>query len=409
MRGALLSSIIFGLAASLAACEAIIGLDDHRFRIYEPPPPPPDPCVRRRSPGRPDVPDDATGDPYTYVLAIRRVDPRGRNPDGTLVGYDLDNSCTCSGLPNTANDGGHSCAPSVDPSSQCDAVGGVDNALALLGDAIPQLRSDPRFGDLGCGKESILLLLNDYSGKANDPAVTLQIVETTGIRDEPTDFDAAVRDACNPDSDRPTFPAKFDGNDVWVTPGVLNPRSSGSNFATARGPAMTGWVRNYTLVVENTSDDQVPLIVFGRYVKVSRPRFEAKLVPLDEAGNPLALGANDELPAGGRPPHFAVEDGTIAGRVLATDVLNATARVRFGQQGKYVCNDPAAASFAKAVICSAADLNISPLEDFQQAPCNAISVGLKVEARTARIGRDDDVRVDLDPLCDPIVDFAKCD
>lgn len=402
--------VVVGLTTLVFACEALVGIEDRDFRLK---PKDPDTCVRVTLPERPDASVDQGARPYLFAVQGLETSP---NPDGTPVGFDLDNSCTCTTLRPTENDGGYSCTPPGDPAAACDEPGGVDNSVAKIvasfgNIALLDLASFEK--PFRCGESTLLLLLTQYNGKAFDNEVQLQLLESRGIREPRTDRDAAIDRAevgCSFNVNDTTFPARFDGQDRWTTVEEIGP-----DFVS-KSPVLTGWVSNYTLVVDNKTDDRVPFIVFGRVVQVSRPRLRARLTPTGEDGGRLAIDPTTGEVAGGIiPSGFITDDSTMAGRIPFEDMLRAAGEIRIEGGGdgtyNYVCKSAPLFELARSLICAGRDSKRSPLQDFQPGPCDALSIGVRVRGRTALAGgRWPPAGVDdppTDPGCDPEL-FKSC-
>lgn len=390
------------------ACEALVGIDEHRFEV----PPPPDvvdPCVHVGPPGPPDA--DLTDDSNepTLVFAFSGVDTTARQEDGTPLGFDLDDTCSCSPLAGTKHDGGFSCTPPGDPAEHCDGDGGIDNALAMLADSVSNLLTREELdSELRCGETSILLLLNDYNRLPDDAEVTVQVIESTGLRfPRPDDSrEGAVAKGCSPNGDFMAYPARYDGLDRWSTPVGLIPDAAGPRIE-ARAATFRGWVSGYHLVLDRGGEDLLPLFVAGRYLRASRPRVSAKLTPLDANGTPLPLGPDGLVVGGAQPARYALE-GIIAGRASPRDILTAVGNTNFGSS-EWLCQRPELYAVLKGLVCGAPDTKFAPREDFLPGPCDAVSIGARFYATAALIGDPADRRDSGLRPCAPELFEYSCD
>jgi hypothetical protein len=381
------------LASLAAACQLIAGIKDHRFDVEAIPdeggasdvstpdaPLPPDPCAHTTFPPRPDAGfDDIKG---TYTFAVRTVDFSGADDAGAPLGFDLDHVCTCDHAAATAHLGVASCTPPGP--TPCDYEGGIDNALykpfkdfggflgsigtgtALLGDQAE------------CGRETLLLVVADYNGLADDSLVKVGLIPSFGVR-EPHDGGEVPDSSCTTSPD-PPYPAKWDGTDVW---------SFAEGTAIRRGPDVfpvvstsEAYVTGYRLIVPPVRS--VTLFLGAQTVEVSSPAAVATLVGIDAYGKDVPAGA----PAAG----FRIADGVLGGRIAVGALLAALGQFKpKAANGEFLCNYPLYAIPLKQQVCADRDILSDPVKDFlptDVAPfaCDAVSTAVRFTGQMAQVG-----------------------
>ncbi len=380
---------VAALAAFAAACQLIAGIKDHRFQVDEAPapeagpadtaaPPPPDPCAHVTLPPRPDAAfDEAAG---TYIVALRTIDFSGADDAGAPLGFDLDGVCTCDTDPATAHQGASACTP---PGAlPCDFEGGVDNALynpfrSAAGFLGPLGNGAALLGDQAeCGRETLLLVVTDYNGKADDSLVKVGLIPSYGIR-QPHDAGEIPDSACT-STPGPPYPAKWDGTDVW---------SFAEGTAVRRGEILVplistpdAYVTGYRLVVPPVR--AVTLFLGTVSLEVSSPAVVATLVGVDPSGRDVAPGA----PAAS----FRIAEGTLGGRIGIAAFLSAIGQLRV-KGGNIVCQTPLIGDVVRNQLCASRDILSDPVRDFQPpgAPpfaCDAVSTAVRFAGQAARVG-----------------------
>ncbi len=302
---------------------------------------PNDPCLHASVAAKPDSDPAPDVDIGQITLGLHQLSLF--SDSGVPVGLDLDRVCTCEGRPGTAYGGVSSCKPTA-PTEVCDPPGGVDNALAGL---VRKYRDIPGFTideDLNIridrGQRDVILVLSKYNGLANDRQVDFRLLTSRGIES-----------ACN---DAGSVPG-WCGQDRW-TP------TSGSSIAG------TGWVSNYQLVVESTQTATLPFTDYPLIV-----------------GSPVFTG---HLVSTGPPLGWRVESGIVAGRIAAGNLLALMGNIGADDKPKF-CSDPLTSSFFTALqvdICGRRDAKEQKDLDFQNAGCDAISVGLSFAADPVLLG-----------------------
>jgi len=336
-----------------------------------------DPCAHVRPPTKPlvdDAPNDKLPDIY---LALHHVDLAPSVTNTTAPGYDLDQSCTCDTRPGTAFDGGASCTTGAKPF--CDADGGIDNQIfnfardyAAFIDVDQAANINGRIAD---GHQTVILVIKEYNGRANDSAVSFGTFSSEGM------LEGATCPGSTTDADGYTSPG-WCGEDKWTasassvdgTTGLFIPKSIG-----------TGYVTNYEFVVELNNPATVPFA--GYRLPVGSPISTGHLVPLDATLTPVDTSAG---PALDRIKYWRVEKAVISGRIPVNDLLAAVGTiVTSGPDGgpaKAPLCTSAAFGQVKSALCGQIDINQSKALDFiPNAKCDAISIGIGLTADSVRV------------------------
>ncbi len=337
----------------------------------------PDPCAHVRPPPKPlvdDAPNDKVPDIY---LALHHVDLAPSAANVVAPGFDLDQSCTCDTRRGSAFDGGPSCVTGMKPF--CDADGGIDNQIfSFARDYAAFIDVDQAAninGRIAAGHQTVILVIKDYNGRANDSAVSFGTFSSEGMLQGPSCPGSTT------DSDGFTSPG-WCGEDKWTassssvdgTNGLFVPKSVG-----------TGYVTNYEFVVELNNPATVPFA--GYRLALGSPVSAGHLVPLDATLNPIDTSTN---PAVGSIKYWRVEKAVIAGRIPATDLLAAvgtiiTSAADGGPAKPPLCTTGTFAQ-VKSALCSQIDINQNKSLDFiPGAACDAISIGIGLTADSVRV------------------------
>lgn len=377
------------LGATAWACQIVAGIE--RVEKFDVPdaadtaPPPdgtaiPDPCVHSVAAKEPLV-DDAPNEKIPdFFIALRNLELVQK--DGVpLAGFDLDGVCTCDPRPGTARDGAVSCV-SGKPAA-CDADGGIDNAVGQA------LRSFGSFVDIDeavrinkriqNGTKTLMILVSSYNGRANDKEVGVGLFTSEGIR---------VASSCpdsKPSEDFGFFTPGWCGEDTWtVTSNTVNGSPDMIRFVPkARG---TGYVSNYEFVVSLAENAEIP---FGGYkLSVSSALARGRLVPLDQAGQPIDTSTKPDPATISR---WRIRDGVLAGRIPVSELVAAmgTANIPGADAGggniPAVCSSPTIFPLIKQQICDAIDINASARLDFTTGVvCDALSMAVKLTGDQAK-------------------------
>jgi hypothetical protein len=344
-------------AAAAASCQIVAGVDGN-FTLAPPdaghdtgvgaggaatdggpPDAPPDTgptgCVSSTYPDPPGGTDDGT-DVGPIVVAVHSVDLG--DTGGTVPGFDLDHTCTC------IDDGGPSCVgSSMMTSLYCDVGGGVDNQfskfIALAAVALPNSIGSSTFSTTANnGDWSLLLQIDGYNGKADDPAVTVSFLPAAGFGSPP----------------------KWDGSDLWP---VLQTAfdASGQPLYVSNG----AYVAGHTLVATVPT---VPITFAGAKSTLTLSLSGAVLVgTLGNTNNVWRLQA------------------TLAARLGQKDLFAALSSYR-DRTGAPLCTTSGFVyQTAKTTFCTDPDITLDSTLP-PTAPCDAISFGMGVTADPAQVG-----------------------
>ncbi len=345
--------------------------------------PVPDPCQHVAPPPPPLTDDDPAPskqlDPFIVAMSEYHLVPKG--DAGGVLGYDLDDVCTCDTSEGAAHEGGGSCAGP----RRCDADGGIDNGSLVLYDEFGTFVADIDKGAqvndrIASGVLTALIEISNYNGRANDKEVNVGIIISYGIRD-PRGCNSAAGGR------GPSYPPGWCGGDIWsVDPAAV----IGDLPPYAPALAASAYVTNHVLVVRDMNGYfEIP---FGdTSFRFRAPIMTATIVPLDAAGNPRDP---DAPPDGGKDGNFRLDDGILAGRLQTQSLLAGFGSLRVpgsadpdaAANQKYLCQS---ASFAvlRAAYCSARDIASNHQLDFDpRATCDAISTTTAFRARPAKAG-----------------------
>ena len=360
LRPAALATV--ALSALVMSCQLLLGIRDADFDVADGGSGGNDGGVEASNeagtscsaplPPRPPV-GTGGGDGGTYIVAMKTIVLGG----GPNAGFDLDRTCTC-----TAEDPAQARASCVHPKTSrgCDLDGGVDNALLTITSGFAKASVD-KFNDnindtLDCGRQTVLLVLQDYNGGPDDDKVVVFADPSFGIRAPHTGGEG-------PDGNRclPTYPARWDGTDRW---GSARIREDG--YVTF--PSFEGYVRDHQLVVDGRDQPSPGPIALtglgGDPLRVHRPVIVAKLESRD----------------GG----LELKDGVLAGRVLATDVLTSFGKSVPPDGGERYCQDDEF-KVVQTLFCQAADIMSNPDRDFVGDRFYALSVVVGFTATPAAV------------------------
>jgi hypothetical protein len=327
-----------------------------------------DPCAHVWPPLRA-ADDDPTKDVGAIVLAMRMESVKGRlgwdagaygggggtsgfpAPTATF-GFDLDNACTCQ---RDLRGGAPSCKTT--PALACDQDGGVDNGMAGLfknfGTFFPDV--DALYGPnaiIQNGDATILFQIASYNGSANDDEVIVTLSLATRPHQAPASTSECAGAALRSAGDAGTFSPIWDGCDEWDV--------------IASSQAITAYVVDHQLVV--IANSPLPSLFATQSIGLQFATFVGVLVPSGKG--------------------FTLEDGVIAGRARASDMLTATLSGPTSQ-GQPACFNQSYVNLIKGQLCAALDLRSQPSEDFfngGELPCNAISLVQALRAESAHLG-----------------------
>lgn len=353
------------LAASIIACQLIVGVkDDPGVALFPERPPgvdggptPGDPCAHARPPPKPEV-NDGTEE-NELVFAARKVAVGQRIDGGAPIGFDLDGVCSCANAPPDAATPRTLCklptgvnlcpadTPSDDPFGR--DLGGA-NAFSPLR-VLNLDKSASIDGQLERGQRGLLVLVSGYNGKANDTRVGVSFLLSPGATKPGGCGDASAPLPDAGDGVQRYEPC-WNGNDEWSQ----GPGGQG-------GRTLDGYVTNYELVVEDPIGTTKVFAGIGSIeVEMAGPVFQATLVP----------------PAGGKP---WLLDGVLAGRIDANATL-ATVGALLDPIGKtqFLCEQPAGIyAVARDNICRARDISFRGADPDRTCDGISASVGFLLE------------------------------
>jgi hypothetical protein len=354
-------------ALGAAGCALILGIDDKPLR--QPVEAGPDPCEHHVPPSPPDKDDDELTR-KRYTLALRSVDVG--TTDAGLLGFDLDNSCTC-----VATGGAHDAAPACatktappEPPVACDGVGGIDSAFNGIATVQSALQGGLQNQEVECGRRTMLVIISNYNGLANDKEVQLAMVITPGIQ---TAHDAGEPPSgCNGPGQTTVYAPHWDGTDVW---------SSNTDFVVkgTREPklAAKGFVKNWTLVIHASGEEAFTVPVGPVTMEAHQTTIVGQIEPLDEAGSPL-----DPQAPGTRASTIKLR-GQVAGRVAITEMLKGLQNVEARVFNGFLCPGNLFYDSIKNTLCASLDVMTSAAQDFTGGDCDGISIAVAFRAEPA--------------------------
>ncbi len=337
----------------------------------------PDPCAHVRPPGKPlvdDAPNDKLPDIY---LAMHHVDLAPSLTNTTAPGFDLDQSCTCDTRRGSAFDGAASCTTGAKPF--CDFDGGVDNQLfSFARDYAGFIDVDQAAninGRITAGHQTVILVIKDYNGRANDSTVSFGTFSSDGM------LEGATCPGSVTGGDGYTTPG-WCGEDKWTASSTTVDGTNGRFIPKSVG---SGYVTNYQFVVELNNPATVPFA--GYRLAIGSPISSGRLVPLDAMLNPVDTSVG---PALDKIKYWRVEKAVLSGRIPVTDLLAAVGTIVTsandgGATKPPLCTTPTFAQ-VKGALCGQVDISASKSLDFiPGAKCDAISVGIGLSADSVRV------------------------
>jgi hypothetical protein len=327
---------------------------------------PVDPCVHVVPPPPPDT-DEEPDTLREFLIATRRLSVNG--VDAGVVGLDLDDTCTCAGGPGARHDAAPSCTSVAE---QCDGDGGIDNAFGTIA-FVDALRGNEFENDeVECGRRTMLLVLRNYNGLANDSSVTIAPVVSPGL-DTPHDA-GEVASQCNDSGPLPlVYSPHWDGTDNW---------SSDDSFVQfkSRDPYqfLKGYVRDWKLVARAARTQSVPFPVGPVVMETAQAVFVAEIDPLDDTLKPLER-------APGTRASFVNLRGQITARIPVSSVFRAVHNLETRQFRGFLCPDNVVYPAFKSSICGALDLVAAADNDFKGAACDALSLAVAFAGEPAKM------------------------
>lgn len=323
----------------------------------------------------PSPPEDADpgSDTVDVVLAVSGIDFGESATDGTVIGYDLDNYCTCQGEGPSCNE------PEWATADHCDGPAGRDNAWASIFAAAimfePSLSSEAISAEVQQGGFTMLVRVHRYNGMPNDDSVTVAIYASPGLDTDP----------CQPPDSMPAW----DGDDRW--PVVY------SSFAGSGGGAGVGGGGG-GVPIDCSSGANVPpgydfdqprfvdpqAYVTDSVVVANLP--DVEMILAADSGSNVKLTAGfltGRLEEGSGVGEWILRDGLLVGRWQVNDVFRSLGAMVTGG-GDTVCTDDTIYPLIKSAVCKFPD--IASTLGGPTTPCDAISFAMGFEAEPARFG-----------------------
>jgi hypothetical protein len=293
--------------------------------------------------------------------------------EGDLTGRDLDGLCSQCGA--GVADGGVTCRS---PKPTCDYANGIDDSLGRIVTTLKGFQDPATLanGEVEAGARTLLLYVGDWNGLANDPEVSVAFVDSEGLFSDAGCLDAGdgkrmMYESESPDpgripEGRKRYYPHFDGCDRWSPVG-----NSVTGTFPERKPAagfQAAYVTGFTLVApfKDVSAD-----LFGRTTSIKLGSLVARIEP--------NLASSYSL------------DAVLTGRVAADELLigigltQAHPDPNGGREYIPVCNAPVIGELAKDRICEARDLMAAKSDEFQDRPCDSISIALGFTATPALV------------------------
>ncbi len=317
-----------------------------------------DGCQHVKWPARP-LMDDPGGGNFAFWNALDSVDfgvrDGGKSP---VMGFDLDNVCTCQGTP----PGPESCKLGSTAKVHCDDPGGIDNqgeqlivAFSNYSGFFDQAFINDRIAN---GYYGAMIHIRAYNGLANDTQVEVSVYTSNGTVGVEKGF--------------PSVP-NHDGTDIWT----LDPNSLLGGFIPDGGEP-----------IPNGAVDPNAYVSGGILV--------ASLdVPLAVgAGNgegTVTIDLNNSVVVGKLVPDkgsFRVDNGLISGRWNARKMLTGLKALYDPlDKTQHLCGTDPVYLGLKQIICKYPDVTGNLQQDGKNAPCDSISIGFMYSSSPAKIGQ----------------------
>ncbi len=299
-------------------------------------------CNHAEPPTRP-LADDPSDADIELVSAVNDIE---FGDGGSVLGFDLDHTCTCPGP--------ESCVPEQGGNGHCDDSQGRDNAGGALIQTFSQLSSQLSVAKINTniqtGQDTMVFRVRQYNGTANDTQVALAVFVSTGIL---------------PLTDAGTNPIpKHDGTDTWG----LDPSS------------VVGTPPPYVATNEDTSAYVANGVLVG---SVSFPfrvgnAFGPNFLRLDGA---FLVATLTKASSG-----YAM-NGVITGRWDTRNLLTGMQGVHDPlSPSDFLCGTDSTYQGFKKAICQAADIASLGTNDNTGAACDALSLAVAFTSEGAELG-----------------------
>lgn len=368
----LIATAALACAAFAGACQVIGGID--YVDKVEPEAAAPieagvdafrDPCSHEGLPEK--RPTDA-GAPILppFVLAVSDFQFGAKRSDGTPIGFDIDNSCTCEERKPTANDAAVGCVPraSAITADLCDTDGGVDNQVlkvagplaANFGTDIDRISRIDEF--IKVGRAGLLLHIAGWDGTPNDDNLTVGFIASPGLYDHTGCEATPPPDGGFGPEGGPPYVPRWCGKDKWAYDPAFTSNVVERIIAPAR--AVPAYVVDGVLSFQT---ELLPLFFGEVLLNVRSARVAGNLL---KSGDKVTL---TNAVVGGR----ATPQDFFGGFALV--VLTTSMNERF-------CRRPEFEIF-RQTLCDNLDL---PSEGGASAPCGEISLGFQFAASSAAFG-----------------------
>lgn len=335
---------VLGGAAALAACQAIVGIEDRNeasapAEAGSPPDAgsdakadaPVDPCSVTGVPPRPSVADDPNGQELVFALSRLQFGIDG----GLPYMLNLDTRCTCPAA--------DSCERPKGQKPACDGERGGDNALAPVLGGFKGFSEADLNNNLSQGYSTVLVRVEGYNGKADDPNVIVSIYgslgtpgnrKPTGTPDDEWDVDEASLVNGVP------FQRKYADEGAYVTGGRL---VASFDFAVDLGGTRTS-------------------------------------SPIHADLRSGFIFADIDVGTG----HLT---GILAGRWPTSSILAAVAPIPDpNEPTKTLCGDSFSYALLRTLVCGSADITRDPSGDNLGRACDSLSVHIGFDALRAKFG-----------------------
>ncbi|MBW2524464.1 MAG: hypothetical protein JRI23_09825 [Deltaproteobacteria bacterium] len=319
-------------------------------------------CVHETWPAPPASADPGTNS-VDFVVAARSFDfGNGDLSEGPAVGYDLDNLCSCQGQDFSCRE------PAWATADHCDGPGGRDNAIAQLFHQIGMFDDDFTSAhyteSAELGRNTILIRVRNYNGRANDDQITVSVHPSQGLDEEPCLATGTV-------------PA-WDGTDPWpihansleVEPGTGGSGAGGGPACGNNGydPDAARYVDDNAYVTEGVMVANLPRLSLA-FIADSEP------IPVELVAG-FVTGRLEQ-----QGTQWYVREGLVVGRWEVTEFFRMIGNT---SDGGPLCTNHDLYPLLKSAACQFPD--IAAQLSGPTTPCDAYSFGMAFEGHPALFG-----------------------